>query len=59
MLTISCYPAAMSNAHFGYLPSDIQTKGDIYREGRAVGQAIRSTILPIATLSARAKNLVN
>ena len=27
---------------------DITTKGDIYREGRAAGQAIRSKILPIA-----------
>ena len=27
---------------------DIATKGDIYREGRAAGQAIRSKILPMA-----------
>jgi len=35
---------------------DITTKGDIYREGRAAGQAIRSIILPMPTTTALPRN---
>jgi len=38
---------------------DITTKGDIYREGRAAGQAIRSIILPIPTTTALSRNTPN
>jgi len=38
---------------------DITTKGDIYREGRAAGQAIRSIILPMPTTSPLPRNTAN